>query len=196
MKKLSYLTLLLLALLAPVRADDGGNLIQNGDFSDGINHWYGGGRSSTDYASDNPMQASDPLTSKGLIIPLKAETWTKVAQDFKGTAAGGQLTITYKVSKDFAFSTKSDDYVNMPDKIGYDGWRSVDTKIGTFVLFLSDFGSSRGHYWMLSPKPVADEQKVQFNVSGMTPHEDKTITFAFPPGTGLIVITSVTFTAE
>src|SRR5271163_1178698 len=96
--------LLALAFALPAHAD-GDNWIQNGDFTDGIDHWYGGGRSPADFASDNPLQQSDPFTSKGLIMPLKPETWTKVAQDFKGKVSNGILSITYKVSADFAFST-------------------------------------------------------------------------------------------
>jgi hypothetical protein len=195
MKYLAYLLPLALLLL-PVRADDS-NLIQNGDFSDGINHWYGGGRSPADYSSDNPMAASDPLTSKGLIIPLHAETWTKVAQDFKGKSDTGELTITFQVSPDFAFSAKDEDYKNMPDKIGYDGWRAFDTKVGTWVVFVSDFGSSKGTYCMIKAEPGQTGVKTfHTTIKNLTPFEDKTMTLAFPPGTGMIVITSVSFTGQ
>ena len=80
------LVALVFALALPLRAD---NWLENGDFTDGISHWHGGGRSPADFASDNPLQASDPFTSKGLIIPLKHLDWTKVAQDFKGKSASG-----------------------------------------------------------------------------------------------------------
>ena len=149
--KAALLAVFSLALTLTARAD-GSNLLENVDFVDGINHWYGGGRSPADFASDNPLSASDPLTAAGLIMPLRAESWSKVAQDFKGKAASGVLTVTYKVSPDFAFSPKPDDYVNMPDKIGYDGWAAFNTPPGTWVVFISDFGSSHGTYYLLTPK--------------------------------------------
>ena len=192
------LALCILALVLPVstRGDDA-NLLQNSDFSDGLNHWYGGGRSPADYANDNPLAANDPLTSKGLIMPLHGESWTKVAQDFKGKAADGILTVTFKVSPDFAFSTKPEDYVDMPDKIGYDGWKSFNTPPGAWIVFISDFGSNHGTYYELTPKTGSSEvQVIHARVKNMTPYEDKTITLAFPPGAGTLVVLNVSLTSQ
>jgi hypothetical protein len=194
MKSLAY-TLLVLLLVIPLRAQSGYNWIKNGEFTDGINHWYGGGRSPADFANDNPLSANDPLTSKGLIMPLRPESWSKVAQDFKGKVSNGILTIAFKVSKDFAFSTKPEDYLNMPDKIGYDGWQAFDTPPGKWIIFLSDFGSNHGTYYELEPKIGSDEvQTYSARIKGMTPFENKTITLAFPPGTGMIVVLDVSMT--
>jgi hypothetical protein len=183
------MTLLAFALALPLHAD---NLLQNGDFTDGITHWHGDGRSPADFASDNPLASSDPFTSKGLIIPLKHLDWTKVAQDFKGKSASGVMTITYMVSPDLAFSTKPDDYVNMPDHIGYDAWQAFNTPPGQWIVFLSDFGSAHGTYYEIKPKlGSSDVQTYREPVRGLTPFEDKTITLAFPPGSGTLVILSV-----
>jgi hypothetical protein len=191
MKSLVY-TLLVFLLAIPLRAQSGDNWIENGDFADGINHWYGGGRSPADFANDNPLSSNDPLTSKGLIMPLRPGSWSKVAQDFKGKVSDGVLTITYKVSKDFAFSTKPEDYKNMPDKIGYDAWRAFDTPPGKWIIFLSDFGSNHGTYYELEAKTGSDEvQTYRARIKGMTPFENKTITLAFPPGDGTLVVLGV-----
>jgi hypothetical protein len=195
MKLLAIIVLAFVAAL-PVLAD-GDNWIQNGDFADGISHWYGGGRSPADFASDNPLQQSDPFTSKGLIIPLKDLDWTKVAQDFKGKVAGGVLSVTYQISKDFAFSAKPEDYVNMPGHIGYDGWKAFNTPPGTWVIFISDFGSNMGVYYELKPKLGSTEpQTFRARVQGLTPYENKTITLAFPPGAGTLVVLNVSLTSE
>ena len=190
MKKVLSYTLLVLLLAVPLRADDG-NWIQNGDFTSGIDHWYGGGRSPADYANDNPLDSNNPLTAKGLIMPLHPESWTKVAQDFKGKVSSGILTITYTTSADFSFSSKPEDYQNMPDKIGYDGWKAFNTPPGKWIVFLSDFGSNKGEYYELTPKPGPGVQTYRAKIKGMTPFEDKTITLAFPPGSGMIVILGV-----
>jgi len=181
-----------LACTLPLRAD---NWVQNGDFIDGITHWHGDGRAPADFASDNPMAKPDPFTSKGLIIPLKHTVWAKVAQDFKGKSASGVLSITYMVSPDLTFSSKPDDYVNVPDHIGYDAWLPFNTPPGRWVIFISDFGSSRGEYYTI--KPVLGSSNVQTyraKVGGLTPLEDKTISLVFPPGTGNLVILSVSLT--
>jgi len=190
--KALFVTLLVLACALPLRAD---NWIQNGDFVDGITHWYGGGRSPSDFAADNPLGKPDPLTSKGLIIPLKHLDWTKVAQDFKGKIASGILTITYMVSPDLAFSDKPEDYVNMPDHIGYNHWKAFNTPPGAWVFFISDFGSERGIYNTVKPKlGVSAPQTYRNRITGLTPLEDKTIALAFPPGTGTVVILRVSLT--
>jgi hypothetical protein len=195
MKSLTYIFLAFL-LAIPLYADDGGNWIENGDFTDNLNHWYGGGRSPADYANDNPLAASADLSSKGLIIPLRPESWIKVAQDFKGKVSSGLLTITFKVSQDFAFSTKPDDYVNMPDKIGYDGWKAFNTPPGSWIVFLSDFGSSKGTYYEIAPKiGTNDLQTYRAQIKNLTPWENKTITLAFPPGSGMLVVESVSMTS-
>jgi hypothetical protein len=184
--------LLILACAVPLRAQ---NWLQNGDFADGITHWRGQGRAPADFAPENPFDKPDPFTSKGLIIPLKHESWLKVAQDFKGKMASGVMTITYKVSPDLAFSDKPDDYVDMPQQIHYDGWQSFNTPPGEWIVFIADFGSARGSYYMIKPKlGSSDPQTIRLQVNGLTPLEDKTITFGFPPGQGKLVILQVSLT--
>lgn len=190
--KAPVFALLVLACTLPLQAD---NWVQNGDFVDGITHWHGDGRAPADFVSDDPFAKPDPFTSKGLIIPLKHAQWTKVAQDFKGKIASGVLTITYMVSPDLAFSDKPDDYVNMPHHIGYDGWLPFNTPPGQWVTFLSDFGSIHGFYSMVKPKlGSSDPQTYRTQIDGLTPLDDKTITLAFPPGTGTVVILGVSLT--
>jgi hypothetical protein len=194
--KLLACALIALFLALPARAD-GDNLLQNGDFADGLDHWYGGGRSPADFANDNPLAASDPFTSKGLIMPLHDQTWTKVAQDLRGNVSNAELTVTFKVSKDFAFSTKPDYYNNTPVQIGYGGWKPLDTPVGNWVIVLADAGSSFGYFDPIPVKPgSSDPQTVHVRFTGLTPGADKKITLAFPPGTGMVVVLSVTLTGQ
>jgi len=185
-------SLLVLACLLPLRAD---NWLENGDFLDGINHWHGNGKAPSDFAPSNPMDPVDPLTSKGLIVPLKDMDWTMVAQDFKGKSASGVMTVTYMVSPDLTFSTKKEDYLNMPDHIGYDAWAPFNTPPGKWIIFMSDFGSDHGSYYEVKPTlHSSDPQTFQTRIKGLTPFEDKTITLAFPPGSGMIIILKVSLT--
>jgi hypothetical protein len=191
MQKLAFVLLVLTCTL-PLRADD--NWIQNGDFSDGTNHWHGDLRSPADLASDNPLQASDPFTSKGMIIPLKQSSWCKVAQDFRGKIASGILTVTYMVSTDLAFSTKPDDYTNIPNQLGW-GWKSFNTPPGDWMVFISALGDTKGVYYKMPPKLGSSApQTFRIKVSELTPLEDQTLTLAFPPGTGTVVVLGVALT--
>lgn len=194
MKKLILLLLILVPSLG-VRADDSDNWLQNGDFSDGIDHWYGDGHAPADFAPSNPLDTPDPFTSKGLIIPLARSHWKKVAQDFKGKLSKVVVTITYMVSPDLTFSTRPDDYVNMPGQISYNGWAPFTTATGSWVLLVSDFGSSTVIYTTIKPDLGSSKvQTIRDGFEGLTPKEDKTITLAFPPGTGTIVILGISMT--
>jgi hypothetical protein len=191
MKPLLF-TLLVLACVLPLRAD---NWVENGDFIDGVTHWRGNGRTPADFAPASPFDKPDPFTSKGLIIPLRHRDWDKVAQDFKGKSTSGVLTITYMVAPDLVFSTKPEDYVNMPQQIHYDGWQSVSTPPGDWIVFIANFGTAHGTYWTITPKlGSSDPQTFRTSVSGLTPLEDKTITLGFPPGSGNLVILSISLT--
>jgi hypothetical protein len=189
--KALFVTLLVLACALPLRADE---CLQNGDFTDGISHWRGDGRSPADFASDNPLGKPDPLTSKGLIIPLKHTAWAKVAQDFRGKIASGVLSITYELSPDLAFSDKPGDYVNIPAQLNW-GWKPFNTPPGEWLIFISKFGDTAGNYFKIQPTPGSgDPQTRRFKMETLTPLEKQTITLVFPPGTGTMVILNVSLT--
>lgn len=169
------------------------NWLQNGDFSDGINSWQGDGRSLSEYISANPTNRPENLPNDGMVIELKSDKWTKVSQDFNGTESNGVMTIAYMLSNDFAFSNDPADYKNIPKKIDYEAWKAFKIPPGNLLVFLSDFGKSLGTYYPFKPLSPgkAATQTLSAKVNGMTPNEDKTITLAFPPGTGLIILLSV-----
>jgi len=184
MKPLAF-AFLALALAVPLHAD---NWLDNGDFATGITHWHGDGRTPADLTSDDPFARPDPLLTKGLIVPLKHVAWAKVAQDFKGKIASGVLTITYMVAPDLTFSDKAEDYQGIPDKLGW-LWQSFDTPPAAWLVFIDDFGTSKGTYYIIKPKlGSSDPQTFRATITGLTPLEDKTITLAFPPGSGNLVI--------
>jgi hypothetical protein len=190
--KITAFALLVLTGLIPLRAD---NWLDNGDFSDGLNHWRGNGRAPSDFAPDNPFDKPDPITAKGLILPLRGADWDKVQQDFHGKGTDGVLTITYLVTPDLAFSNKPDDYANIPDLIHYDGWYPFTVPVGDWLVFIADFGTVRGTYWEIKPKLGSSRpQTFRAKVHGLTPLEDKTITLACPPGSGKLVLLSVSLT--
>jgi hypothetical protein len=194
MRPLALVVVLLLGA-SPLRAD---NWIENGDFSAGLDHWRGNGRSPADMAADsNPMDQPDPLLSKGLILPLRGVDWDKVMQDFHGKATRGVLKVVFQLAPDVAFSSKAGDYDDIPEQIHYPGWKPFSVPMGSFIVFIADLGSAHGTYYPIPAKlGVAGPQTVQASVSGLTPLEDKTITIAFPPGSGNVVLLNVSLTDQ
>jgi hypothetical protein len=187
MKAIAFVVLVISSFL-PLHAQEA---LQNGDFSDAITHWHGDGRSPADYASDNPLQSSDPFTSKGLIVPLKQKTWSKVAQDFTGKIASGILSVTFMVSADFSFSSSPDDYANVPAQLGW-GWKSFKSPPGNWLVFINDIDGTTGNYYVIKTNAHTSEpQTVRYKVKGLFPLEAQTITLAFPPGSGTIVVLNV-----
>jgi hypothetical protein len=185
--------LLLLACALPLWADE---CLVNGDFADGITHWRGSGRAPSDFAADNPLAAPDPLTSKGLIVPLKHGSWTMVAQDFTSKTNHGYFSITYRLSPGLTFSEKPEDYVNIPDHLGW-GWRSFNTPPKKFLVFISELNTVKGTYNMIEPKlGTNDPQTARLAFPNLVPAESKSLTLAFPPGDGNLVILNVSILDE
>jgi len=190
--------LILLASASLLRADE---TLQNADFTDGSNHWHGDGKTPADYAQDNPAAATDTFTGKGLIIQLKPDRWTKVVQDFKGNKdAHYQLVVTYKFSPGLTFSSKAEDYANIPNQVRFEGsesWSPFDIPAGQFFVTVDDIDDTKG-YWekVVSKSGTTETQKYIDPGLPMTPDSNKMVTVAFPPGTGTIVLLGISVTSS
>jgi len=176
--------LALLALASPIRLE-ADEVLKNGDFSDGINHWTGDGQ--------NVAQAAPDLATKGMIIKLHRDDWTKAVQEFRPVGSDFDCSITYKLSADAQFSDKAEDYENVPGHIGYGLWKSFSIPVGDWMMMLSDFGDSiSGTYFPIKPEAGADGTATfQAKLVGLSTREQKTITLAFPPGHGSVIILNV-----
>jgi hypothetical protein len=184
-----FFAFLLITALHPLRADD---WLDNSNFTDAGEHWYGEAQWPADFAPPDPFTKADPFTASGMIIPLKSAQWMKALQDFKGKGTNAVLRISYVLSPGLTFSQKPEDYQNMPDKIGWDAWEAFNTPPNTWVVFISEIAQRHGNYFLIQPK-LGDtaEQTYVARVEGMTPWTQKTIALAFPPGNGTIVIHKV-----
>jgi hypothetical protein len=182
------LTCLLVLVFTTIQAH-ADNWLANGDFSDGISKWYGEAKGPADYAAPDPFTKADPFTSQGMIIPLKNSQWIKECQDFKGKGENSVLKITYVLSPDLKFTSRPEDYQNMPDKIGWDAWKAFDSPPNSWIVFISELEQRHGEYFVIQPDLTSTkEQTFNARVQGMTPLSAKTIALAFPPGNGTIVI--------
>jgi len=177
------------------------NLLQNGDFSDGSNNWLGDGKTPAEYAQDNLSAASDPLTSKGLIIQLKPDAWTKVTQVFSGDQSTKYVdTIVYKTSADLNLSSKPTDYVDLNAHVqinNFEGYAPISTRVGQVVDMIHEIGGSRIVYEMFAPKVgSSDAQTYVHHCPPLPDSGNKTFVFAIPPGNGIIVLLSASVTSN
>ncbi len=189
---------LILTCVSLLHADE---VLQNTDFADGGNHWQGDGRTPPDYAKDNPIAATDAFTSKGLIIQLKPDRWTKVVQDFKGNKDTHYLLlVTYKFAPDVTFSSKPEDYANIPDHVRFEGsesWSPFEIPTGQFFVTVDDIDDTKGYWEKVTPKFGSTETQ-KYNDPGlpMSPDSNKMVTVAFPPGKGTIVLLGISVTSS
>jgi hypothetical protein len=184
-------TLLCLALLlcpTCLRAEE---LLSNGDFSDGNDHWLGDGVAPSQLSPDNPLAASDANAENELIVPLRPHGWTKVSQAFHTHAAQYTFLIKFKTSPDVKFTKEKDEYDRSAEEIGL--WTTPFYH--QFNNFLYGIVDDSKRIWfagycniinLKSPNPILERTMNNISVS-----DDKTIYLAFPPGEGNIVIKSI-----
>ena len=192
MKKLTPYLAFLIVGLGPLRAD---NCVQNGDFANGADHWRGDGQSPADLAaaSSDPFAKPDPMLSKGLIIPLKEHSWTKITQDFRTKSADLELKIDYLLAPGTQFSSSPDDYVNIPKQIDNLMYLTFNISPQQLIVQFTDFGNgAKGEYFKFAPKFDSTAlQTLHAQVSDFTPLEHEVVTIAFPPGKGYVVLQDI-----
>jgi len=189
MKKL-LLTVLLLSSIQLLHADD---VLKNSDFIDGALNWHGDGKAPADLKSPDSLDnTASPYGDKGLVIVLRPHSWTKVVQEFKTPTSSLSLKLTYKIAPGTVFSDKDDDYLNVQEKIDFNGWRPIPGKKGGWMVMLSDFAKQRLFSFSVVPNLAsADQLPVTSTYDALIPEDDKTICLAFPPGNGAVILTHV-----
>ena len=177
--------LLLLAGASTAFADT--DLLQNGDFADGISHWEGDCHS-VGSASD------DSSATTGVVIKLRDGDWTKISQDFDGKVGNYTLTVTYTVTPDIKFSLRPEDYKSTTLKMGLIGLVAASTTPGEWCVVVVDSGIHMYDYWQVSPKLDPNGvQKIMLKVDlGSGADHKKGFYLGFPPGSGSINLQSIT----
>jgi hypothetical protein len=186
--------LLALTLACPLSFAFADDVLKNSDFSEGAQYWHGDGHTPADIKSsadalDTPVDYGD----KGLVIQLKPHQWTKITQAFKDCSAEVTLKITYKVAPNTTFSQKDDDYTNVTHSVDYDAWPPITERKNGWVIFVTDPTNYNFFDRRVSPRfDSTESQNYTENFSPLDPHDEKTLTLCFPPGTGAIILLSVT----
>jgi hypothetical protein len=184
-------TLALLLFLGGViiaRADD--NLLQNGDFSGGVAHWYGN--------VQTPGDLDDAtLPDSGVVIKLRPHDWTRANQDFQVKAGTYNLNIVFTLISGFHFSDQYSDYINLPKVLDFPaGDHPVDGSIGQWVAIIADNVASSSLYWTGDPPQSAGQQTYTFKVKDINFDNRQNLSLNFPPGSGYVVLQKVALVAS
>jgi len=173
--------------LAAVHADN--NLLQNGDFSSGLAHWYGNIQALAD------VPEAGVSNNNGGVVKLKSSDWTKVTQDFEVKPGVYKLHVTFMVSPDTQFSTQITDYMNVPAKIGFSNEHPSDARVRQWVIAVADSDALSSIFWRVNTAKNPGPQSYTFTIRGINFSNRQTLILAFPPGTGFITLTQVSLDA-
>jgi hypothetical protein len=183
--KVLVLTAFFAAIVFAVRADS--DLIRNGDFSGGINHWEGDLHTAD---SSSFADGETPPTS-GVVVKLHHGSWSQVIQDITGKVGEYKVSITYSTSTDLKFSTRAEDYQNVPGQLGY-AIMPFSSEPGKWNLIIIDRAAGHYNYWKIPATSGTGAQTVNFGVQ-LDTGDDATKGFIliFPPGDGFINLQKV-----
>ena len=171
-------------------------LLLNGDFSDGRNHWLGDGITPAELTPDNPLFTTMGKSSTNeLIVPLRPHGWTKVTQSFHTHSAEYNIIIRFKPSLDVIFTKEKDDYDRTAEEVGL--WNNV--LYHQFNNFLWGIVDDSRRFWFAgycdASKLKGAHPTLQHTMTNLANTDDKTLYLAFPPGSGNIIIQSVSVMA-
>ena len=126
-------------------------------------------------------------------VKLRSRDWTKVLQHFQGKAGTYLLTINYTLSPDIQFSTNSADYADIGGSINFSFLRQARCTPGNWEVTVVNVGDGNGPVWNVAPQKGSANP---LSIDGAFPMKtggDFAFCIAFPPGSGVITLKSITF---
>jgi hypothetical protein len=181
MRPLYLVGLLFAACVGAVHAD----ILVNSDFTEGSAHWQGDRTTDTDAST--------------LTITLKADTWTKIYQDFHSADGALKLHVSYSLSPDCTFLPQNGMagfFVSSQVLLDITGSRvnqanAIPIPIGGFLGVVVDPSKPLTFTSIMNGKVSTDSQNSEGFFYDLTPHGDKMFYLAFPPGKGTVTLTHV-----
>ncbi|HEX4139185.1 MAG TPA: hypothetical protein VHY09_02480 [Candidatus Methylacidiphilales bacterium] len=183
MKRLALVLLGLIFSGGAATAD----VLQNGNFADGLSHWYGDCRSTNVTGAD---------ATSGASVELQRE-WTKFTQTFDAPKGHYTVSMTFLLSPGAAFTGDEKAYRKVPAKLGFTALKEFRLKRGEFCFIVTDLAA--GRYVYCAVKPQSEDSVSQTVTGTLDLPEDadqQTFCVAFPPGNGVVTVQNVSMTAK
>jgi hypothetical protein len=181
--------LIFLAAIAGARADDAPPILSNGDFSDGLNHWYGDIHA--------PPDNDDGTPGTGATIKLQRETWSIATHEFDLPPGTYKLHVTFELEPLTKFSTELTDYMHIAAKANFTVKNSdPDAQPGQWLAIVNDPAAGTALYWEVDPTQPTGKQSYTFTLRDINPQNRQTLMLAFPPGKGEVHLVSASIVPE
>jgi hypothetical protein len=177
------LLLLFLASFIPLLADD---LVQNGDFSDGLTHWFGDVRAISDVDAFAASQSSS-----GIALVLHEHDWAKARQTLRLPAGTYKLHVTLTPSSELHLSDQYADYINFPQKLEFTGGYYADASTGEWVAAVRDSEGNGLKTWTTNLTKPTGQQSYTFTFQISPDSREQDLYIAFPPGSGYVILQHV-----
>ena len=164
-----------------------GNVLQNGDFSDGLTHWDGDCRPLSVALNDAPP-------GNGAAVELLG-TWTKMTQNFDSKKGHYLINVTFTITPNTTFATEEKDYRKIPKKLSFTALKEFGLQRGEWCIIVTNLAAHR--YVHCAVKPEKEDSSVQTMTGEINLERDSdgdTFCLAFPPGHGVVTIQSVSLT--
>jgi hypothetical protein len=184
---MKFYALFLLMAVAPCAWAAAADVLQNGNFADGLSHWNGDCRA-PDVTGAN--------AASGASVEL-GEEWTKFTQIFDAPKGHYVVSITFVLTPGTAFAGEVKDYRKVPKKLGFSALKEFRLKRGEFCFIVTDAAAKRFAYCGVKPlRNDSASQTVTGELPLDQPADQQTFCVAFPPGHGVVTVQSVSMTAQ
>ena len=192
-----YLIVLMTVALPQLRGD----VLVNGDFSEGRAHWTG---DAEEIAAPDTQDASDDSsdsTAPGVTVTLSKDKWTMIYQGFTVRDPALYYTVTFKLSSDYKLADANKDDQLAADFSDVPGIMKLYT-LPTARWSLIYTGTDPTNENSIKTKSLAPDttttqsQTLTGKLINLSEGADANFVIAFPPGEGSVTLTTVQLSPE
>jgi len=183
---LSVLALLLVSstMGAVASADE---VLQNGDFSEGLTHWEGDCR---------PLSVATDSMARGAAVELLS-TWAKMTQNFEAKRGRYVISVTFTMTPDTTFEGGMPQYRKIPKKLGFGDLTQFNLQRGEWCILVTNIAARRYDYCAIKPlKKDSAPQTMTCEITLTRDDDEALFCLGFPPGHGVITLQNVSMTPK
>ncbi len=174
-----------------------GDVLVNGDFSEGRAHWIGDAEETVaPDTSDSAENGSDSTPATGVTVTLSKDKWTMIYQGFTVRDPALYYTVTFKLSPDYKLADANKDdqlAADFSDVPGIMKLYTLPTARWSLIYTGTD-PTNENSIKTKSLEPDAtttQSQTLTGKLINLNDGADANFVIAFPPGEGSVTLTTV-----